>query len=40
MIEKEFEGAPWDVATDCHNYICESLSIEKEYKLTIKIEEI
>lgn len=40
MIEKTFEGKPWDIAVACHNYCLESMGIEKEYKIRIKIEEI
>lgn len=40
MIEKEFEGKPWDIAVESHRYLLESLSVEKEYKIIVKIEEI
>ena len=40
MIEKEFEGKPWDLMNDCRNYMAESLGIEKEYEVIIKIREL
>ena len=36
---KIFEGKSWDVLNECRNYIAESMSIEKEYKVIIRIEE-
>ena len=40
MIEKTFEGKSWVVVGDCHIYLCGFMGIEKDYKITIKIEEL
>lgn len=40
MIEKQFEGNPWDVVTDVRRYLSESMGIEKEYKVVVRIEEL
>lgn len=40
MIEKTFEGKPWNIMNECRNYIAESMGIEKEYRIIVKIEEL
>lgn len=40
MKEKEFEGKPWDLAIQFNKMLIESFFIDKEYKVTIKIEEL
>lgn len=43
MTEKLFKnlkGNSWNIAVDAQRYLLESMSIEKEYKVIIKIEEL
>ena len=40
MIEKTFKGKPWDMMNECRNHIAESMDIEKEYKVIIRIEKL
>jgi len=40
MIEREFKGNSWNIAIATRRYLSESMGFEKEYKVTIKIEEL
>ena len=40
MIEKSFEGKSYEIIYKCRSYIAESMGIEKNYNVTIRIEEL
>lgn len=40
MIEKEFKGKSWIINYDIRRHLAESMGIEKDYKVTIRIEEL
>ena len=37
---KMFKGKSWNIAVDAQRYLLESMGIEKEYTVVIRIEEL